>query len=116
MTPRQRGMIILPICLLLFNIIEEFVVYYLPRFVPNPYTRAAVLIILFAIGFTMVGDFLVPWVAGLFDHGHKTSQREAGRTGVVMFYVISFAVLYFIYFLVYCKSGGVKNLIPPFMR
>lgn len=116
MTPKQRGMVILPICLLLFNIIEEFVVYFLPRFLHNPYTRAAVLILLFAIGFTLIGDFLVPWVSGLFDHGHRKSQRQGGKIGVIIFYAISFAAIYFVYFIIYCKPGGVANLVPAAMR
>lgn len=116
MTPKQRGMIILPICFLLFNVIEEIVAYMLPNFVHNPYTRTAVLILLFAIGFALIGDLLVPWVAGLFDEGHRKSKREGGKTGVVLFYLISFAAIYIVYFLIYTKPGGVANIIPPFMR
>lgn len=116
MTPKQRGMIILPICLLLFNVIEEFVVYFLPKFVKNLYTRTALLIILFAIGFTLIGDFLVPWISGLFEHGHRKSQRQGGMTGVVVFYATAFAAVYFVYYVIYCKPGGIANLIPPEMR
>ena len=114
MTPRQRGMIILPICLLLFNAVEEVVEYKLPKFVPNPYTRTFVLILLFTVGFAVIGDLLVPWVAGLFDQGHKKSQHQGGKTGVILFYVGVFAIVYFVYFVIYIK--GPQFILPPFWR
>ena len=114
MTPRQRTMIILPICLLLFNAVEEVVEYKLPRFVPNPYYRTLVLIFLFTAGFAIIGDLVVPWVAGMFDHGHKKSQSQGGKAGVALFYVGAFALVYFVYFIIYIK--GPQYILPPFWR
>ena len=84
-------MIILPICLLLFNAAQEIVEYILPRFIPNPYYRTAVLIVLFVVGFAIIGDILVPWIAELLDKGHKTSKTQAGKLGVILFYSGTFA-------------------------
>lgn len=114
MTPRQRAMIILPICLLLFNAVEEVVEYKLPRLVPNPYYRTGVIIFLCAAGFAVIGDLLVPWVAGLFDQGHKNSQKKAGKTGVILFYIGAFVAVYFVYFIIYIK--GPQYILPPFWR
>lgn len=114
MTARQRAMIILPMCLLMFNAVQEIVEYKLPSFVPNPYTRTAVLILLFSFGFAVIGDFLVPWIVSLFDQGHKNSREKGGKTGVAVFYITAFAAIYIIYFVIYTK--GVKYVLPPFWR
>ena len=114
MTARQRAMTILPICLLLLNAVQEVIAYKLPKFIRNPYTRTAVLIFLFAVGFAIIGDFLVPWIATLFEHGHKKSQKEGGKSGILIFYILSFAGIYLIYYIIYIK--GPQYILPPLWR
>jgi hypothetical protein len=110
MTVKQRGMIILPICLLLFNAVEEVTEYILPRFFPDPYVRTGVLIFLFSVGFTVIGDFLAPRIAKFFDRGHKKTQKRAGLPGLFLFYVGIFTLIYILYFIIYTKSP--KYLLP----
>jgi len=113
-TLKQRTMIILPVCLLLFNAAQEVVEYMLPRFVPNPYYRTAVLIFLFVIGFAVIGDILVPWIAELLDKGHKTSKTQGGNLGIILFYSGTFAAIYVIYYIIYIK--GPQFIIPAIWR
>ena len=110
MTVKQRGMIILPICLLLFNAVEEVTEYILPRFFPDPYIRTGVLIFLFSVGFTVIGDFLAPRIAKFFDRGHKKTQKRAGLPGLFLFYVGILSLIYVLYFIIYTKSP--KYLLP----
>ena len=110
MTVKQRGMIILPICLLLFNAVEEVTEYILPRFFPDPYIRTGVLLFLFSVGLTLVGDIIVPKIAKFFDKGHKKTQKKAGLPGLFLFYVGILTVIYVLYFIIYTKSP--KYLLP----
>ncbi len=107
-------MIILPICMLLFNALQEVIEYMLPRVVPNPYTRTFVLIVLFAVGFSLIADFLVPWLVEFFEKGHKQSRSKWGGLGVAGFYLLSFAAIYVIYFVIFTK--GTRYILPQAWR
>ncbi|MBN1864117.1 MAG: hypothetical protein JW808_04390 [Victivallales bacterium] len=114
MTAKQRSMLIMPICLLLFNALQEVIEYFLPRVVPNPYTRTFVLIILFAAGFSLVADMFVPWLVEFFEKGHRHSRSKGGSTGVAAFYLLSFVVIYVVYFVIFTK--GTRYILPPAWR
>ena len=110
----RRTMLILPLCLLYLNVLEEVVVYKTQDLVADPYLRAGVLVAVFAIGFTLVGNLLAPWLASLFEAGHKASKRQGGSGGLAVFHCAMLVAVYAIYFVVYVR--GAQYLLPPSWR
>lgn len=114
MSSRTRAVMILPLCLLYLNVFQEIVLYKLRSLVHDPYLLTALLLLIFAVGFAVVGKLLAPWLEGLFETGHKASRKTGGGGGVTGFYLAMLAVVYAIYFIVYTR--GPQHLLPPEWR
>ena len=114
---KTRNYIILPACLLLLNAVEEVVVYKVqqyPEAAKNPYILTLVLILLFALGFFLVGDMLVPYIKSLFEGIHKRSRKHGGDLGIIIFYALLGTFIFFIYFRIY--TMGPETILPPAWR
>lgn len=109
-----RTFFVFPICLLLFNVLEELLVYKLKTLIKNPYLYTAVLLITFVICFSFIGNWLAPHLNKAIEHGHKTTKKKAGRPGIVTFFTLLFALIYLLYYITYCK--GAEFLLPPSWR
>ena len=105
-----RTFFIFPICLLFFNVLEELFVYQLRKAIPNDYIYTAVLVIMFVICFGFIGNWLAPHINKVIENGHKKSKKTAGRGGIITFFLILFALIYVLYFIIYCK--GPQFLLP----
>ena len=105
-----RTFFIFPICLLLFNLLEEVFVYELRRVIVNDYIYTAVLVIMFVICFGFIGSWLAPHINKAIENGHKKSKKSAGRAGIITFFLILFSLIYSLYFIVYSK--GPEFLLP----
>jgi len=114
MTTKQKSMIILPICLLLFKAFEEVVEYKLPEYILNPYLLTAVVIFLCSVGFVIIDDLVTPWIASLIEHGHKNSKKQGGSAGVLVFYIATFIAIFIIYYIMLNK--GPQFLLPKEWR
>ncbi len=112
MKARTRAMIILPVCLLFWNAVEEVAQYELARFVPNPYYRTAAIIVMLAFGFTLIADFVSPWIAALLEKHYKNSKKMMGKTlGTLAFCLVTLGCIYLLYFMIYIK--GPQSVLPP---
>jgi hypothetical protein len=110
----RRAYLILPLCLLYLNVLQEVVLYKMRDLVPNPYLLTGILLAAFALGFTLVGTLLAPWLEGLFETGHKVSKKQAGGSGILVFHGVMLAIVYGVYFVVYTR--GPQYLLPPTWR
>jgi hypothetical protein len=109
-----RTFLILPLSLLLLNAMEEVFVYKLVRLIQNEYLLTGVLLLMFAIGFTLVGSLMAPWAETLLEAGHKKTRKNAGNTGIFIFYGAALLLIYILYFVIYTK--GPQYLLPPVWR
>jgi hypothetical protein len=115
MKAKTRAMIILPVCLLFWNALEEVAQYKLAELVPNPYYRTGAIIVMLAFGFTLVGDFLSPWIAKGLEKAYKNTTRTWGNTlGVLIFCAVTMGAMYVLYFFIYIK--GPQSVLPPAWR
>ena len=110
----RRAYMILPLCLLYLNVLQEVVVYKVRGLTSNPYLLTGILLAAFALGFTLVGNLLAPWLEGLFETGHKVSKKQGGGGGIVIFYAVMLAVVFGVYFVAFTR--GPQYLLPPAWR
>ena len=114
MTRKLGTFMVLPICLLLLNAIEEVVVYKFQGSIRDPYLRTAMLLLMFTAGFTLVAAIVVPWTKALLKDLHKGSERHAGSLGSILLYALILALFYWLYFVIYVD--GAEHLLPPAWR
>ncbi len=111
-----RAYLILPMCLLFLNAIEEIAVYKLQTLNVTKIQLTAILVLMFALGFTVVGDFIAPKAQKILEKGHKTSKKSAGLIGTTIFYGIILAFVFFIYYMIYTEGNGPGTLLPKSWR
>ena len=105
-----RKYIILPCCLLVINVFEE-VFFYKAAMVANPFWRTALIIGVFFIIVSIGAFILAPFIDTLLQRIYKTSKKQAGLFGEVLFLLAVAAVFYFLYYMVYVY--GPQSLLPP---
>ncbi len=111
-----RLIFVLPVCLLILNAVEEVIVYKLQTkinpnsLILNSYTVVFILVFMFALGFTIVGKYIVPKVEILLQKSYVTTHRKAGFMGLTSFYAIVIIIIYIIYYVIYIK--GPQFLLP----
>lgn len=113
-TERVRQLFVLPICLLLFNAFEEIVIYKLDQWFPNRYHYVALIVITFAIGFGVVGELFSKYISNRILDTHKTTAKNSGWTGLVIFYATIFFLIYILYYQLYVHSVG--SILPAAWR
>ena len=114
---KTRNYIILPVCLLLLNAVEEVVVYKVqgyPKIARNAYLLTGVLILLFTLGFSVVGDMIAPYLQAWFEGMHKKTHQHGGKIGLMVFYVLLGLFIFFLYFRIY--TMGPQTVLPPSWR
>ncbi len=113
----KKNYVILPVCLLLLNAIEEVIIYKAqgsPAIAKNAYILTAAIILLFILGFSFVGDMLAPYIKTLFEATHKRTHQHSGKIGLMVFYVALGLFIFFLYFRIY--TMGPETVLPPSWR
>ena len=116
MSKATRNYILLPLCLLLLNAVEEIVVYKLtkyPAIAKNPYLLTLSIILLFAVGFSLVGDMAIPYMRNILEKLHKGSKKH-GHAGTIFFYILTAGLIFIIYFRIY--TIGPASVLPAAWR
>lgn len=111
---RLSGYLVMPTCLLLLNAIEEVVIYKLQNGGINKLMLTLVLVLMFAIGFSFVGDILVPHIKAFMEKAHHGSRKHTGELGLLAFYATLCGLMFLLYFIIYVK--GPQFLLPPTWR
>ena len=110
----MRNYSVLIFCLLFLNILEEVAVYKLHRYVRDPYLRTGMYLLMFTIGFALATVCLAPWIKSLLEALRRTSKKNTGMLGPILFYGSIVALLFVTYYITY--NRGPQYLLPPAWR
>lgn len=111
---RVHAFALLPLVLTVVVVLEELAIYKVREILPDPYVRAAVILAMFGVGFALAAGQLIPWMSQLLRAVHRSSAREGGVVGLLLFYGLAYAALY--YALLIMETRGVQFLLPPNWR
>ncbi len=113
-----RTYLILPICLLVLNAVEEIIIYKMQSLhklgVLDQFTLTAILVLMFAVGFSLVGNTLAPRAKKALEKGHKNSKKNAGILGISLFYGGMFIAIFVTYYVIYVM--GPEFMLPKGFR
>jgi len=113
-----RTFLILPICLLILNAIEEVIIYKLQSLYKqnllDKFTLTGILVLMFAAGFSIVGNSLAPRAKKALEKGHKSSKKNAGIIGISIFYGALFTAIFVTYYVIYVL--GPEFMLPKEFR
>ena len=113
-TKNINTFLILPFCLLLLNAIEELLVYKFRGLIKNNLVYVGVLVLMFAIGFTVIGNLVAPWIEGAMEKLYKNTKKKSGSIGMAIFYWVVIGVVYALYYVIYVN--GPQYLLPKVWR
>jgi len=105
-----RVFFILPLCLLIMNVVQSLAVYKMERSIMNKYLFAGAMLLMYAVGFTIVGKLFSPWLETLVEKMHFGSKKSGGGFGLFCFYGLAISGLYAVYYFLYVK--GPQSLLP----
>ena len=111
---KARAYLILPSCFLVLEALQEVVVYKMAQKIDNKHLLTLLLILMFAVGFSIVGDLIVPALKKIMEHAHFGSKKYAGWSGMVLLYSAIFGLIYILYYVVYIE--GPCYLLPSVWR
>jgi len=111
---RVHILALLPLVLTVVVVLEEIAIYKVRQVIADPYMRAAVVLAMFGIGFAIAAGKLIPWLNGVLRVAHRSSAREGGFVGLLLFYGAAYAALY--YALLLMETRGIQYLLPPSWR
>ncbi len=90
--------------MLIFNALEEVVVFELRKVIPNDYLYTLVVVLILIIGFGFIGNWLAPHLSKAVEKGHKRSSKTGGKVGIISFFLIIFILIYWVFFVIYIKG------------
>jgi hypothetical protein len=111
---RKRTALILPAVLLTVSLLQDIANYKIREHVRDIHLRTAILVVLYGVGFTIAADWISPWIQRLFTVYRQDSRRQAGKAGIILFYVIGYGALYYAYLVEEMRGPGA--LLPPSWR
>ena len=106
--------LILPFCLLLLNAAQEIFIYKFRGMIKNNLIYVGVLVLMFAIGFTVIGNLVAPWIKQAMEKLYKNTKKRSGAVGIALFYWIVIGIIYLLYFIIYVH--GPQYLLPKLWR
>jgi hypothetical protein len=109
-----RTLLVVTVCLLTLNAIEEVMIYKLQRTIDDPYMLTGILLVMFSAGFVLVAGLLTPRVRDAVKGAHKTSKKTLGLPGVVALYAGLVLLFFIVYFVIYTR--GPQYLLPRAWR
>jgi hypothetical protein len=98
---KYRNYFVLPFCLLLLNALQEIIIYRLKFEIPDPKLFAFCVLFLSAVGFTLVGDFIAPFISKILEKGHKIGKSTAGNIGILFIILLGFVSMYALYYTIW---------------
>ena len=113
-TRKYKTYLILPLSLLLINVFEEIAHYKVINTIYDPHIKTIIMIFLYSIGFLIAANIITPWLKNFFISAQKSSKKEGGYVGIIIFYLIAFALIYWVYFIIYTE--GAQYLLPKGWR
>jgi hypothetical protein len=111
----RKKYIILPVSLLVFNILHEFIVYK-AGVIPNRYVQTLFLMVMFMTGFAFVTFIVAPAVEKTVEKMVLSGKKGAGFVGEVIIAVLFFAGLFYLYMKVYTAADGIESILPAALK
>ncbi|MBS3763053.1 MAG: hypothetical protein KGZ25_07100 [Planctomycetes bacterium] len=103
--------VILPTCLLVLEVFEEFVCYK-AEIINNPYLRTLILLLMFFCGFSLVNLVFAPLINKAIEHLYYGGRKSAGPLGEIISLGVVYTALFYVYYLIYSTEAGVEQLLP----
>lgn len=111
---RSRTALIVPLVVLVVALCEDVATYKVRQHVRDPYVRAAIIVVLTGIGFSVAAAWIGPWIKHLLSTARKGSRWGMGTVGIWLFYAAAYGAIYFAYLVI--ERSGVAGLLPRFVR
>ena len=107
----RKKYVILPVSLLVFNVIHEFIVYK-AAIIPNRFVQTVFLMIMFMSGFAFVTFIVAPYVEKIIEKLVLSGKKGAGFVGEVVIAILFFIGLFYLYMMVYTTPDGIESILP----
>ena len=108
-----RNYYILPCCLLLLNLANN-IVSYTAGIIANPFLRTTVVMLLVLFGSSLTAFVVAPALASAVRWLHRSSRRNAGELGEMLFFAALRALVFWFYYRV--TLHGTAAIVPPMWR
>jgi hypothetical protein len=108
-----RNFYILPCCLLLLNLANN-IVSYKSGVIANPFLRTTVVMLLVLFGSSLTAFVVAPALASAVRWLHRSSRRNAGELGEMLFFAALGALVFWFYYRV--SLHGTAAIVPPMWR
>lgn len=113
-SPTRSHVLILPLVVLAVMLLEQVAELEVRQHVENLYLRTAVIMALYAIGFSFAFEKLSPWLKRLFLILRTKSRKQGGAWGIGLFFAAAYALTFYGYFKL--ETEGAASLLPPAWR
>lgn len=111
----RKKYVILPVSLLVFNVIHEFIVYK-AGVIPNRFIQTFFLMVMFMTGFAFVTIIVAPAVEKTVEKMVLSGKKGAGFIGEVIMAILFFAGLFYLYMKVYTSPDGIESILPKALQ
>jgi hypothetical protein len=108
-----RNYFILPCCLLLLNLVNN-IVSYKSGVIANPILRTTAVMLLVLFGSSLTAFVVAPALASAVRWVHRSSRRNAGELGEVLFFAALGALVFWLYYRL--SLHGTAAIVPPIWR
>ncbi len=103
----------LPCCLLLLNLANDFVDYQAQR-IADPWLRTTVVLMLVLFGASLVAFLIAPALERFVRWSQRVSRSQAGGLGEAGFLLVLGAIVFWLYYMM--VNHGIESLMPAGWR
>lgn len=107
----RKKYVILPVSLLVFNVLHEFIVYK-AKMIANKNLRTLFLMAMFLVGFAFVTFVVAPWVERVVEKLVLSGKKGAGVLGELIMAVLFFLGLFYLYYEIYTNPAEIASVLP----
>jgi hypothetical protein len=111
-----RRYFVLPSSLLILNVIEDLLIYKMQLSIKDPFILTATIIVLFVLGFSLVGFVVAPSVELLLDKSYTKGRGFSGTIKTSISLAVGMGVIYWVYYKIYIEGvASLAKMIPFFL-
>ena len=107
----RKKFVILPVSLLVFNVLHEFIVYK-AAIIGNRYLQTLFLMVMFMTGFAFVTIIVAPAVERTIEKMVLSGKKGAGFIGEIVIAILFFAGLFYLYMKIYTSPSQIESILP----
>ncbi|MBN2715672.1 MAG: hypothetical protein JXX14_07435 [Deltaproteobacteria bacterium] len=110
----RKKYVILPVSLLVFNLLHEFIVYK-ADIIGNRYLQTLFLMAMFMTGFAFVTFIVAPAVERTVEKMVLSGKKGAGFLGEIIIAILFFAGLFYLYMKIYTSPDQIESVLPEML-